>query len=307
MYEFLTPFEYLEEQVVLPFKYDIAFTAKAVDTRGEVSRFTVQRNSKQQIDITYNHKELSVSINDDIYDLISFFTNYNSFQAKNILFDATNLSFAEIAVVMRLLIDSKSADRVSFIYAEPEKYSMKIWSPLEVRGFDLSKKIHTVDFIPTFYNRTLSSRKNYLLAFLGFEDIRLSKALDPDNGADFDAVSAVFSVPPFQIGWDTYSLMANSRVLKEQKLEEAFFAAGNQPYEAYQLIEKAIKFTSNGYNFNLTLAPFGTKPTSVAVALAAAKNKEISVLFDFPEKQNNRSEGVGKIHYYPITIDNNCR
>ena len=231
-YQFLTPREFVQEEMVLPFKYDISFTSDVVDTRGEASRYFAKNNSVTQKAIAYNHDSLQMVIDGKKVDLIDFLSREDVFLAQSILFDATNLSFAELAIVMRLAISTNAVKRVSFIYVEPLKYSMKVWSPTEFRGVDLSKKIHDVDFIPTFYQRTLSSHKNYLLAFLGFEDVRLAKALDPDSGANFETVSAVFSVPPFQVGWETHALMANSRILKEQKLEEAFFVAGNQPYDA---------------------------------------------------------------------------
>ncbi|MEK0161904.1 hypothetical protein WLQ65_22630 [Pseudoalteromonas piscicida] len=307
MFNFLTPMEFYQQEVLLPFKYDIAITSQALDPRGEVSQFNAEKSSKRIINITYDHNELTLSINGVSVGLIDFLSQKSVFSSKSILFDATNLSFAEIAIVMRLAIKTMSIERASFLYTEPEKYSAKVWSPLEARSFNLSNRINLVDFIPTFYQRSLSSKKNYLLAFLGFEDIRLAKALDPDNGTSFDNVSIVFSIPPFQAGWETHALMANSRVLKEHVIEESFFTAGNQPYDAYNLIEKVISTTKNGYNSNLTLAPFGTKPTSIAAALAAAKNEDISVLFDFPEKSINRSQGVGKLHYYPISISGSIK
>ncbi|SDU33187.1 hypothetical protein [Nitrosomonas ureae] len=298
---FLPSEEFPEQTTLLSDKYDIAFTAEPVDERGQFSKKISLSNSNSHVKISYHHDTLAVELNGLTENLINFLDRKDVYGAKSILFDATNLSFAEIVIVLRLALTTGTIEKVAFIYTEPESYSSKIWTPLEIRGFELSNKINALDFIPRFYQAN-SSNKNYLLVFQGFESTRFSRLIDPDEGEPYSKLSVAFSVPPFQTGWETHALMANSQIFNSNKVEEIFFIPGNQPYEAYQLINETFNVVLPGYETNLTLAPFGTKPTSIAVALAAAENEKISVLFDFPTKKTGRSSGIGPSHHYPVLL-----
>jgi hypothetical protein len=301
MYSFLCPKEFFGEKVCLEHKYDVGLLGKSHDTRGNVSRVVVREQSTKQIELDYFHETLTVNVNAVETGLKAFF-ECNLFEGvESILIDATNLAFAEIAAILRLARNTKSVSRISFFYCEPDKYNMKVWTPVEIRGFELTETLHKVDFIPTFYNQGSQCSSKYLLAFLGFEDNRFSRIIDPDLGADYNSIGAAFSVPPFQTGFDTHSFMANSRVLHDNQIEEPFFVAGNQPYDAYHLIERLKKMCYVNSQ-ELVIAPIGTKPTAIATALAAAEDSSISVVFDFPTKREQRSRGIGKSHYFPIEL-----
>jgi len=300
MYKFLINEEFSGKEFDINYRYDISLTSCPIDERSKFSKEIAKASSIQQIELYYEQETLSLTIDDKTESLFDFLQRKDIWGARSILFDATNLSFPELVIVLRLSLSLKSVGRIGFIYTEPAEYTSKVVTPLEIRGFDLSYKINPLDFIPRFYNALESGLKNYLLAFVGFEQTRLARLVDPDLTETFTKLSVAFSVPPFQAGWETHSLMAHSRIFENNKIEDAFFTPGNQPYESYLLIQRLKKADDEAH---LTLAPFGTKPTSVAVALAAAEDENISVLFDFPAKKTDRSKGIGITHHYPILIE----
>lgn len=302
MFSFLPSKQFKSNQEVdIEFKYDLGLLGESVDKRGSVSRIVVRENSNAQLELSYEHENFKVKVGKSEMTLLDFLKSNFFSNSKNILLDTTNLSFPEIAVLLKAIFNTSQPHRISFLYCEPDKYNMKVWSPADIRGFELTHKLSPVDFIPTFYNASLPGKEKYLLAFLGFEDTRFSRVIDPDFGGEFSAIGAAFSVPPFQTGFETHSLMANSRVLQDNNIDEPFFVAGNQPFDALELISKLIRSCAAS-NQELVVAPLGTKPTAIAVALVAAMTEDVSVIFDFPEKKNNRSSGVGTIHYYPLVV-----
>lgn len=300
MYKFLISEEFSGEKFEINYKYDVSFTSSPIDQRSKFSKEIALASSSKQIDLYYEHDTLSLNVDNKTESLLEFLQRKDVWGARSVLFDATNLPFPELVIMLRLSLSLKSVERIGFIYTEPSEYASKIVTPLEIRGFDLSYKINPLDFIPRFYNTVESGIKNYLLAFVGFEQTRLARLVDPDLTETFTKLSVAFSVPPFQAGWETHSLMAHSRIFENNQIEDAFFTPGNQPYESYLLIQRLKKVDDEAL---LTLAPFGTKPTSIAVALAAAEDENISVLFDFPEKKTDRSKGIGTTHHYPILIE----
>ena len=301
MYSFLCPQEFVSGNITLPQKYDIGFLGTSYDPRGNVSRRKVKDHSKQQIDFAYNHESLTVEVNSIDQNLRDFFNGPLLSDIRTILIDATNLAFAEIASIFRLINNKKNVQKVSFIYCEPEVYNSKVWTPTDVRSFQLTESLSEPDFIPTYYNQASLGLDKYLLAFLGFEDTRFARIIDPDLNANYAAIGAAFSVPPFKTGFDTHSFMANGRVLENNHIEEPFFISGNQPYDAYNLIKK-LKRQCVVQKRELIIAPIGTKPTAIATVLAAVEDPSIGVVFDFPKKRSQRSTGIGSSHYYPIEL-----
>jgi hypothetical protein len=235
--------------------------------------------------------------------LFDFFESTHFLDQESVLFDATNLGFAEIVIILRHIVDNGVADNIGFFYSEPSFYKDKVTTPNQVRAFDLSEKVNDIDIIPSFYSHVGDDIGSYLLAFLGFEDVRLSRALNTDEGNDFDELSVAFTVPPFQTGWEGHALMANSLVLEnESNLRESFFVSGNQYISAYRLIVEQKQYAERA-NMVLSLAPLGAKPSSIAVALAAATDKELNVLYDFPKRKPMSSSGIGKSHHYRVEIE----
>ncbi|MFY0678397.1 MAG: hypothetical protein JXR18_14060 [Neptuniibacter sp.] len=300
MYEFLPSKQFPGNNINLGFEYDLGLIGESVDTRGNVSVRIVRDHSKLQHELKYDHDNLSVRHGNSHIALKEYLKGSCFEGIKSLLIDSTNLPFAEIAIALRAALRSGAVERISFVYCEPDEYKMCVWTPTALRGFELTEKLNEFDFIPTFYSSYVD-KNSYLLAFLGFEDTRFKRVIDPDLGGGFSGIGAAFSVPPFQTGFDNHSLMANSRVLHDSNITEPFFVAGNQPYDALELIGRVWR-ARKSESESLVLAPLGTKPNAIAVALAAAEDEEISVIFDFPVKRSNRSEGIGTSHYFPIRV-----
>lgn len=288
--------------VSLNFDYDVLITCESTEERGCASYFHCEKQCRSVENVRYNSDDLSLWISGREVPLFDFFESDIFLSFQSLLFDATNLDFAEMAIILRHVADSGLAQNIGFFYSEPLVYRDKVTTPNQVRAFDISEKVNEIDIIPSFYSHLGNEVGAYLLAFLGFEDVRLSRALNSDEGNDFDGLSVAFTVPPFQTGWEGHALMANSLVLEnESNLKESFFVSGNQYISAYRLIMEQKRYAERAQKA-LSIAPLGAKPSCIAVALAAASDKDLNILYDFPQRKPSSASGVGRSHHYRVEI-----
>ena len=67
------------------------------------------------------------------------------------------------------------------------------------------------------------------------------------------------------------------------------------------------KINKNSNDKQLVIAPIGTKPHSIGAIVFMVnsyyKNKKVGVIYDFPIKKENRTDGIGLIHEYTININ----
>lgn len=76
-------------------------------------------------------------------------------------------------------------------------------------------------------------------------------------------------------------------------------APANDPQGVYEAIHKA--YTSSKYqNRGFCMAPIGTLPSAIAIAIAqfAVNNGDVVVLYDFVQKKQKRSIGTDTVHIW---------
>jgi hypothetical protein len=291
--------DFEKSAITLPDAYDVGFIMNPLDDRGSYSSNLVKNNTNRVLEIEYDNDSLKISIDHTKVRLREFkqykeFDNYNSF-----LFDTTNLSFAEILILLRKIFLLDKPCDVGFVYTQPLEYKQKYSTPNETHSFTLSSTINKVDLIPGFNN--ITSRDNaFLLAFLGFEESRLSRTLNPDEGNSYVQFAPVFCVPPFLTGWETHSLMAHSRVFEEYPPYEVYFSSAFGLMSSYN---KIMQIKRQLGSRPLVLAPYGPKPSSIGVALAAAQNKDLNIVYDFPKRIQGRSSGIGITNYIKLSLN----
>ncbi len=285
----------------LPDHYDIAFTMDSVDSRGEYSNQLVVSSSTTSLKTIYSNDDLILTIDTNKIKLRDFFSDYDGLNAYNsFLFDTTNLSFSEILIILRKLFSLNKKCNVGFVYTQPLKYEQKYSRPNETHSFSLSNTINQVDIIPGFNTISASIENSLLIAFIGFEASRLARTLNPDEGDTYELFSPVFCVPPFLTGWENHSLMAHGQLFEDYEPDEVYFSSAFGFISSYQKITDIKKLLGNR---KLIVAPYGTKPSSVGVAIAAAQHSDINIVYDFPERSQGRSSGVGVTSYLQLSLN----
>lgn len=286
---------------------DIAFVgANDLDDR---SAYSVEHSSQlagRHFVVRYDPQAFALKVGDKVYranggDLEDLSLH---FKASSIVIDATTLDFAEIALLLYAYTFSPKKPRIGFLYVEPEEYVRRVLEDPAVKGtaFDLSNGF-TTQSIPPFSTLLHNQNRVHLIAFLGFEGGRLSRALAADDGHFVKKVSVIFGIPPFQATWDLEAFMANSRLLSNQDVSVKFCGANN-PKAAYEiLVESLSAITASSECNRLMVSPFGTKPMAIGAALYCATQKQPRVLFDHPQRKKGRTKGVHCSHWYEVDLN----
>lgn len=224
---------------------------------------------------------------------------------KNFILDSTSLGFAEILILLHFLSDKEDL-LIKIFYVEPNEYKLKSKKNVFKHEFDLSEGFNSFRKIPPYslLIDSSSSEKAKLITLLGFENERLSRILEDDDGARYDDFNHIIALPAFNPGWENISLQRHSQELKGFKDLE--FAPANNPYETYKVLENIQK---NSNNKSLVIAPIGTKPHSIGAIIflinSKLNNKKVGLIYDFPIKKENRTEGIGIIHEYTLNMISN--
>jgi len=300
MYKFNTQIDIAFNQKKLPDFYDVAFSMKPVDERGKHSCKIIANSAKKVQEVFYDNESLSISISEESVCLKDL-KNFDGFDCfDTFLFDSTTLSFAEILILLRKVVGLKKDCKIGFIYSQPCRYEKAYADPQDTHSFSLSNQINQVDYIPGFNSLSQQGSNVFLLAFVGFEDTRLSRALNPDEGSSYSDFSPVLCVPPFITGWENHSLMNHVKLFQEFTPYEVHFTSAFSFVTSYN---KVLSIKQSLSTETFVIAPFGPKPTSVGVALCVAENEDISVIYDFPSQAEGRSCGVGATHYMNVLLE----
>ncbi len=217
--------------------------------------------------------------------------------------DTTSLGFAEILLLLNCLSNKKNIE-IKLYYVEPNEYTIKLNSSIFKYEFDLSQGFSKFKKIPPFslFIDSSSSQKAKLITLLGFDNDRLSRIIEDDDGARYDEFEHIIALPAFKPSWENISLQRHHQELKGfQNLE---FSPANNPYETYRVLEN-IQRNSNGKS--IVVAPIGTKPHAIGAIIflinSKLKGDKVGLIYDFPIKKENRTDGVGNIHEYIIIPD----
>lgn len=229
---------------------------------------------------------------------------FRSVRARSILLDATTLEFPEILYILAAYRMQSPRPRCGFFYVEPQGYKLKESNAHVVPGsaFDLSQGFKDRHSLPPFTRLLSEANKAHLIAFLGFEGDRLMRELDSDDGFFYRQVSIVFGIPPFQPSWDLHALMAHSSLL-DRPNTNILYCGANNPLSAYRLLRDAHQGLGAGDLNRLVVAPFGTKPMALGVALYCLDHDVLSPIYDFPMRKPDRTYGVNRRHWYEIEMN----
>lgn len=283
--------------------FDLAFYGNdELDDRSRESSRLSRSVARSAFQVSYNPDSFTLTIGADTYRSDELESIPLKYVGKSIAFDATTMEFPEIALLLYAYrhYSPKAKPNCTFIYAEPKEYVKKEQTGNDAVAFQLSEGFKERKPIPGFALSLSQSQKAHLVAFLGFEGARVLRVLQDDEGNFFKEVSVVFGVPPFQSSWDLHSLMANTSLLSHSKQLQVCFSGANDPLGAYLLLDKVKSGLQGSGCTRLAVAPFGTKPTAIGVALFCVENHIMRVIYDYPVRKQGRTKGVHCIHRYTV-------
>ena len=281
-------------------EYSRVFCGSALDDRGNCSIGMLMNASKKRHVVTYDLENFILNVDDVPIKASESKKFLELFDAEDILIDATTLDVPELLLLTKFFSRS-SCKHISYLYVEPKMYKLKDESGSNIHGFLLSSAYGVFSPIPGFMPELSAQKKGKLLAFLGFEPGRLRRVLSAEEVPHIGSSSVVFGVPPFQTSWEMHALMQNAEVLIDETIDDVYFVGANDPLAAYNRISKFSK--SVAQTERLVLAALGTKPASIGVVLFASFLDNVRIVFDFPQRLPNRTEGIGKIHHYAVSLE----
>jgi hypothetical protein len=263
--------------------------------RGTVAWKWCSESSTKRLTLTYDPETTSFSINNQKIvndDLVTLFAD----AANGIVLEATTLGFVEMAHCCKSIL-AAGHKSVYILYVEPLRYFVPHATDkiLLKRDFALTDEVHPFSGVPGWIRRLTSDRRQHITFFLGFEGQRLDQAIEqlivaPQN------CSVVFGVPAFRPGWEMNAFANNIDRINESKLRGGVsFCGADNPAAVVQLLSELRKTPDD-----LFAVPIGTKPHAIGVALFAATDPNIGLIYDFPERKLDRSQSEAMWHIFEV-------
>jgi len=220
---------------------------------------------------------------------------------KNLLIEATTLNCPELLYLIRAA-KKEGVKTISFLYLEPEGYRRTLKGSLsDYRDFELSGN-RRFRSIQGFGSNLTEINPGHAVFFLGYEKARLGQALEQEETLSEWGMHAVFGVPAFEPSWEIDSMANNVQYLASNQFE-ARYAGAASVEAAYGLLNKLMSDNKEGAP--IVVAPLGTKPHTIGAALFLVEHSECDdaiLLYDHPQKNNERSYNIRRWHLYDVTI-----
>lgn len=204
--------------------------------------------------------------------------------------DFTALPTPELAILLRQLFDRGKRDLIA-TYTFPVDYPP--WRDDATRLYEPSgESVRALDG----FGGLSEGRERLLVVQLGFEGER---ALGVTTELDAKPLP-VLGFPPLRPGWDQRSRTENARLLLQSgghvEMAPSDDVVGNR------LLLDALA-RKHGPNFDMSIAPFGTKPQTVGAVLHALRRPATRIVYDFPSGVSTEySTGVGQTLAYKLNL-----
>ena len=217
---------------------------------------------------------------------------------KVVLIDITSLKHPLLFYFLSILKNNFRPKKLFVTYTEPEEYDQQKMENV-TKKFDLTEKFCTVNSFPGFLRVSDHNKEKLLVALMGFEGNRFTKAFE-DVNPSMRKTYGIVGFPSFQPGWQYYVYSENQNALEQSKANLLIKrATANEPFNIYNIL-KEIK--RNNSDFEIVVAPIGTKPHSLGACMFAIDNPDVQIYYDFPSfGDKKRTTGVGSSFLYNLT------
>ncbi|ELA9288671.1 hypothetical protein [Vibrio diabolicus] len=282
------------------FKYQVIFHGNVVDERTRAVFDSIRSLGNDiRCQIKWDNQKKQMRVNEKYLTLSEFRKKFESLEVRDVMLDSTSLDFPELVYIFQLFTEKPVS--IDVLYLEPRDY-LKKHSDIGEYNFDLTSKQQNFTGLPEFSVHT-GNHSVSLVAPLGFEPMRLGQLINSDEGKMYESISGMVAIPAYKPGWENRSIKSNLRHFSNTLSPELLLYPSANPYQIY----KQICDISNAFP-QLLLAPLGTKPSTVAIALYIVNNfssntrrSYVSAVYDFPEKTSGRTIGIGKIYLYKLS------
>jgi hypothetical protein len=278
-------------------RWNIGVVGKTLDDRGTVATDFVHQHAEAVVSVEYDPEGFSLEIDsvkraaDDVESAI------RDWASKTILIETTTVGFVAMFLLARALHRTGTRE-ISFLYVEPREYAHSRRTPLlHRRDFELSAEVPGYRGIPGAAMIMNDLEKQRAVFFLGYEERRLDRALEDFQMLSPDNCAVVFGVPAFQAGWEMDAFANNIRVIRERGLcGGVFFSGAENPAAAFDVLTNIKSGLEDKQR--LVVAPIGTKPSGLGVALFAVLHSDVGLLYDHPQRRSKRTEKSVNWHLY---------
>lgn len=217
-----------------------------------------------------------------------------SIREVTVCVDISGMQYPVMFLLFKLLTIELIPRQLFASYVMPERYNRA-----EYDGpFELSDEFLGIGSLPGFLRRASTQPAALLVAFLGFEGLRLPRVLD-GLGPRPKRIIPVFGFPSFEAGWNILALEQNMAAIESNNLYgEIVTCEAASVYEAYRILEDAHRNASDG---QILICPLGTRPHALASALYATTQPGVRILYDRPVEKRFRSLGVRTCRIYHLS------
>jgi hypothetical protein len=282
-------------------KWDVGVVGAIVDERGRTAMDFVQENCATLASMEYDSERFTVRVGDGSCLADTVEGAVADYSGRSILLETTTLGFAEILLACRAFMDLRVSE-LDMIYIEPARYTLRQTTLrrsqlLHRRDFELSERVPGYRAIPGFARILSDKTAQQVVFFLGYEEHRLDRALEEYQMIRPSSCAVVFGVPAFRPGWEMDAFANNIRIIRERNLVGGVhFCGAESPAGAYDVLEE-VRDESKGKAV-MFVAPIGTKPNGIGVALFVLVHRDVAILYDHPKRQQGRTASVGRWHLY---------
>ena len=279
--------------------WDLAVVGDCLDDRGNAAKEYLTQRADQVVSVKYDEGDFVFYVNGHGYDTENIGEFFDSFIGKSIILEATTLGFVEILLSCRTMRDLQFS-HVDLMYVEPGDYTSPRRSHLlHKRDFSLSDDVPGYSAIPGATLMLTDKVRQKGVFFLGYEARRLDRALEDYQMIRPSNCCVVFGVPAFRPGWEMDAFANNIRVIRDKNIiGGVHFCGAENPAAAVDVLEQV--FLELGPDERMFVAPIGTKPNGIGVALFISAHPEVRVLYDHPRRKAGRSANVSRWHLYEV-------
>ena len=134
----------------------------------------------------------------------------------------------------------------------------------------------------------------------GFEGDRLNRLFNNSEGILEKDLVGIFQVPAVKAGWENDSYYGNFSAVEEAKsaFREFYYCAAYDPYQIYDVFCKYRDSYTKSHNEKVFAVPLGPAPTGLGVVLACLQGVCQGILYDYPESDESKSEGINSVYLY---------
>lgn len=280
-----------------PERYEWAFVGAAIDERGRRSLALVRNSAAHTAEVEYDPDSFMLRVGEQHFRVSDLEGISQAFPGNPVL-DATSLDPVEILILTAAFMRDLAGRRLGFVYTEPARYRPSGNAAGMDIAFNFALRFRGMKSVPGFAGELREDENGRLVACLGFEPERLDRILQDDEGTFIKHITLVFGVPPYRTSWEMHALLPHERIIRQNHTCELSFAGANNPKATYECLRTVLQAT--GDDERLIVAPLGSKPSAIGMALFSCCRENVRLKYDFPIRREGGTEGVGSIHRYLV-------